>query len=576
MIENKARLFPADLHDRRGLMDGKGEAMSIEQHFTKLSPRYAAILLTALFFLMLVPYVNKAFHIDDPLFIWAAKHIRAEPLDFYNFNVNWNGTVMPMWTRSQNPPLTSYYLALASFILGWSEAGLHFALLIPALGVVAGTYFLAREFCSKPALATIIGLASPVFLVSSTTIMSDILMLCFWVWAVYFWVTGTKEHSTVKLFAASVLIAAACLSKYYGVSLIPMLLCYSLFYERKFSARLLVLLIPMSVLVLYQVGTIALYGQGLLLRAASYSAGYRAAYGSRLPERLAVLCSFTGGCFLSMVLFVPLLWSRKTFAVSLALLLSAIVIVSWFGSVGGYQVSSEKGVDWAFIATFSLFVYAGGAVCAMIIADFVNERNAASLLLFLWAIGTLVFAGFINWSNNGRSLLPLAPVFGIVLIRHLDRRGVTSAADKSWRLLILLVVALLIGHQVAVADYKSANTMRTAALKIMDDYKGKAGTVWFLGHWGFQYYMESLGGQAVDVRHPSFKKDDIVAEPSNYTHPALLSQEAKISEIRLPTGSHVTTMNPLKGAGFYADILGPLPYAIGTESIETYSIYRVF
>lgn len=62
---------------------------------------------------MLVPYVNKAFHIDDPLFIWPAKHIRTEPLDFYNFNVNWNGTMMPMWTRSQNPPLTSYYLALA-------------------------------------------------------------------------------------------------------------------------------------------------------------------------------------------------------------------------------------------------------------------------------------------------------------------------------------------------------------------------------------------------------------------------------------------------------------------------------
>jgi 4-amino-4-deoxy-L-arabinose transferase-like glycosyltransferase len=569
-------LFPYEIPEH-GLMDGKGSiAMYIEQYFSKLSPRYAAILLTALFFLMLVPYVNKAFHIDDPLFIWTAKHIRTEPLNFYGFNVNWNGTVMPMWTRTQNPPLTSYYLALASFILGWSEPGMHIALLIPALGVVAGTYFLAREFCGKPVLATIIGLASPVFLVSSTTIMSDIFMLFFWVWAVYFWVSGTKEHGTLKLFAASVLIAAACLSKYYGVSLIPMLLCYSLFCERKFSARLLLLLIPVAVLVLYQLGTTALYGQGLLLSAASYSAGAREAFQRDMLTRFAVLFSFTGGCFLSIVLFAPFLWGKKTFVISLILLISVMLIVSQLRSVGFYEAEPGQRLDWAFIAAFSLFIYAGVAFIAVIIAGFMNDRNAVSLLLFLWAFGTLVFAGFINWSNNGRSLLPLAPVFGIVLIRHLDRRRVTSAVDKSWRLPILLMVALLIGHQVALADYRSADTMRTAAMKIMSDYKGKAGTVWFLGHWGFQYYMESLGGQAVDVRRPSILKDDIVAEPSNYTHPLLLPRETKIADIRLSTGSYITTMSPLKGAGFYSDIIGPLPYAIGSASIETYSIYRMF
>ena len=79
----------------------------------------------------------------------------------------------------------------------------------------------------------------------------------------------------------------------------------------------------------------------------------------------------------------------------------------------------------------------------------------------------------------------------------------------------------------------------------------------------------------MDIRHLSFAKGDIVVEPSNYTQPLLLPQEAKIDELRIISGSHITTMNPLKGAGFYSDVYGPLPYAIGSESIETYSIYLV-
>lgn len=550
--------------------------MSIEQHFTKLSPRYAAILLTVLFFLMLVPYSNKAFHIDDPMYIWAAKHIQTNPVDFYNFAVNWNGTVMPMWTRNQNPPLVSYYLALASLPLGWSESALHLALLVPALCVIVGTYLLAKEFCSKPATATLIGLGSPVFLVSATTVMSDVLMLCFWVWAVYLWVRGMNERRSAKLLASSVLIAAGCLSKYYAASLIPLLFCYSLLRERKVSARMLFLLIPAAVLLLYQLWTEKFYGQGLLLGAVSYVHDFRGVSSSSMPARLAILCSFIGGCFISIVLFAPFLWGRRAFGLSLALLPLSIVIVSRLSSVGGYPVASEGGVDWVFVLTFSLFVYAGAVLVAMIITDFVKYRNTDGLILSLWAIGTVVFAGFINWSISARSILPLAPLFGIMLMRSLERRTGTTAFNNAWLMPTLLATSLFLGHQVVLADYKSADTMRTAAVKIMDDYKGKAGTVWFLGHWGFQYYMESFGGKSIDVRYPSFKKDDIVVEPSNYTHPLLLPQEAKISEIRLPTGSHITTMNPLKGAGFYSDVFGPLPYAIGSPSIEAYSVYRVF
>src|SRR5262249_24581433 len=84
----------------------------------------------------LVPFVNKPFHIDDPLFLWAAQHIEKHPLDFYGFQVNWYFSEMPMAEVTKNPPLGSYYIALASTLLGWSEMGLHLAFLPPAIGAI--------------------------------------------------------------------------------------------------------------------------------------------------------------------------------------------------------------------------------------------------------------------------------------------------------------------------------------------------------------------------------------------------------------------------------------------------------
>jgi len=94
-------------------------------------------------FIALIPFLAKPFNMDDPLFIWTARQIHAHPWNPYGFNVNWYGTVSPMWNVTQNPPLASYYLALAAGTLGWSETSLHFAFLLPALAVILGTYRLA-------------------------------------------------------------------------------------------------------------------------------------------------------------------------------------------------------------------------------------------------------------------------------------------------------------------------------------------------------------------------------------------------------------------------------------------------
>ena len=117
------------------------------------------------------PFLAKPFNVDDPLFLWAARQIQAHPSNPYGFDLNWYGFQSAMWDVTKNPPLACYYLAVAAAILGWSEVALHFAMLLPAVAAILGTYRLARRLCQRPVLAACTTLFTPVYLVSSTSVM---------------------------------------------------------------------------------------------------------------------------------------------------------------------------------------------------------------------------------------------------------------------------------------------------------------------------------------------------------------------------------------------------------------------
>ena len=68
----------------------------------------------------------------------------------------------------------------------------------------------------------------------------------------------------------------------------------------------------------------------------------------------------------------------------------------------------------------TFFIAAGFSVMALAAADAWKRRDADSLLLMLWVFGTFIFTGFVNWTINARSVLPLIPAAGILLARRVD------------------------------------------------------------------------------------------------------------------------------------------------------------
>ncbi len=533
----------------------------------KEHPQWTLVFLTIA---VLLPFAGKPFNMDDPLFLWAAHQIQAHPASPYGFNVEWNWHQSPMWKVTENPPLAAYYVALVAGIIGWSEIALHLTFLLPALAAVLGTFQLARRCCSLQMTAALAALFTPAFLVSSTTIMCDVPMLAFWVWAVIFWMDGLEQNDLRRLFAAGCLIALAEMTKYYGICLIPLLAAYGIISRRRIGPWALFLLIPLAAACAYEFAMHRLYGIRMFLGAIHYGMAKEGAHFAFGLTGLIGL-AFTGGSLAAVLFFTPLIW-KKRMAILLTVAISVLAVLLLGPSLFGKYQSLQGIVRVTTDIQLAVWAAAGISVLALVIADLKAHRDAKSLLLLLWVIGTFIFAVFLNWTINARSILPMAPAVGILIARRLEQNPPSLR-----KLALCMAISAALAVYVTEADYLRAVAVRQNARSIHAAYGQKMEQMFFQGHWGFQYYMSALGAAPLDFIADQLKPGDLVAIPSNNTNvlpPA--PGKAVLLEIYVQPGPPLlATVSSALGANFYASVLGPLPFAFGPAPPETVSIYAL-
>jgi hypothetical protein len=538
--------------------------------WARQSPNYALVLITLV---ALGPFLAKPFNIDDPLFIWAGHQIQAHPLNPYGFNVAWDTTAAPMWQITDNPPLTCYYIALTAGIFGWSEIALHVAFLIPAIAVVLGTCRLAQRLCQNPMAAAMITLLGPFFLVSATSVMCDVTLLAFWIWAAVFWVEGPE--SPKKLAAAGLLIALAEMTKYFGVCLIPLLAAYSLARRQPIRRWGPALLIPLGVLCAYQYVTQSVYGYSLLYRAMDFASLSQNVIGFSKIQNSLIALSFAGGGMATAVFFAPLFWQKRELPTltAAALLVAGILYFDaslWnrYGSLHGWALGAVK--------IQMIFWAAGGLwLLALAVSDLCRHRDADSLLLFLWVAGTFFFTAFCNWTVNARSILPMAPAVAILVARRLQSKFAEQTTGRSTGMAISLVAGGTLTLLVTRADFSAACAVRQSALETCARFGGTSDCLWFQGHWGFQFYMDPAVSAALDFEHSILKPGDLLAVPAGNTS-VMAPESSRATPLDVLTFSGLeplATWNVNAGAGFYAAVYGPVPFVFGAIPPERVSIY---
>jgi hypothetical protein len=313
-----------------------------------------------------------------------------------------------------------------------------------------------------------------------------------------------------------------------------------------------------------------MYGRGLLLDATAYASGVRELIGFSAIGNLYTGLAFVGGTLFSVMLVSNGLWKRRTMGIFAAFIVVSMAVLHLSGGLGKADFTVSGGTNWLLIFELSVFAVAGLYLMALTLGELRRFDGGASVLLFCWVMGTVFFAVFFNWSINGRTLLPAAPAASILLWRALDRSGVSPAKSYAG-----LTVALLVSLAVLAADTSLANSTRLAARYMTDTYREKTETLWFQGHWGFQYYMEAGGAKPIDIFNKQIWKNDIAVRPDNNTNLHYFKKKkwALVEEKTFPLFPLAATMirEPASG-GFYSSSWGPAPFVVGISQDESYIV----
>ncbi len=522
------------------------------------------LILTALIF---IPFLDKAFHIDDPLFIWTAQHITIKPWDFYGFDINWYGYEASISTIAKNPPLFSYYLAVWGSAFGWSEVSLHLAGLIPSLLVVWGTFELARLWHAVPAFTVLAAICTPVFIMSGTSVMCDMAMVAFYVWAVYFWVRGLEEQRNGFLAVSALCVLGSGLTKYFGVSLIPLLATYALLSRVPAARWRSWLLVAVAGFVAYELWTKYLYGVGLLSDAAVYAKAARATEETGGRWGLLVGLAFAGGgC--AILLFCAPLWLRwKGWLLGACgfLLVVAFIVLSSFHD---FYPCDFKSLLWQ----IALWATTGMGLCYWTVKEaYCARRDPVAWLLLCWIGGTVFFAAYVNWTVSARNILPLVPAIGLLLGRRL------AVFHRRWtEVYACLLPSLGLSLVVAYADYLWANYTRDDVAQLVVRPLANGAQGWFLGHWGGQYYFQKAGWLPLDNQSRG-KSGDVLAVPAWGANvlPCAVEKTTVLGRTTPRTFIAVSTMT--NGAGYYASIkdVGAVPFAFSKPLDQFYILAKV-
>lgn len=534
--------------------------------------RQRAVLAACAFGLGL-PFADKPFHVDDPMYLWTARQIRVSPVDFYGFDVNWTGTTEPMWRANQNPPGVGYALAGVSLVLGWSELGLHLGMLVPFAALVLGVYELARALRAPPLLASLLLVAMPGVLASANSLMADVLATALWCWSVVLWLQGIERRSLPRLLGAGVLAGACIATKYVGLGLLPLFVVHGFAATRRAGAWVATPVVAVLLTLGLRQLMVVQYGHDPFLAAGTYAAADASRADGALLRSFLGLTFLGGAC--ALVLFLgPRLWSRRQIA-GWAAVATLLALGLGFGpSFLRTPLPTAPGLRWWLIAHIALFVVAGLQLAWLTARGMLREPSTDRFLVACWVAGILLFASLVNWTTNVRALLPAAPALAIVLAWELQARW---RAD--WLRIAAWPVAagVLLSLFVAQGDYASARAARVAAEDLAAKAESWRGSSRFLGSWGFQEYMSARGVRKLDFRDDRLEAGTLLILPefgSNVVRPPAAA--TRLLEVRhYPVTALAATHDPSRGASFYCSDFGPLPYALASPRPDTYLLFEL-
>jgi 4-amino-4-deoxy-L-arabinose transferase-like glycosyltransferase len=196
-----------------------------------MSDRKSLALLTLLLGVMTLPFVRRAYFVDDYYFVTMAKGILKRPTRPYDFVSDDAGIANPAWERGKqprmvNPPLFHYFLAAIIAVWGDATWKLRTASLIFPLISLFVMYFLGKRFVRDPLGATLLLALTPAFWLNAYALLIDSAMLAFFLLALWTFIEGQEKRKFGWLVLSGTLMGLTLLTKYTGFLILPVVLVW--------------------------------------------------------------------------------------------------------------------------------------------------------------------------------------------------------------------------------------------------------------------------------------------------------------------------------------------------------------
>lgn len=580
MSETAAKLRQREVPDAGGT--DSGPSRFVLEHPSH--PRHAAIAFLVPV-ILLAPFCTKGFHIDDTHFLRMAQHLHEHPLDYFGYSIHWNGHVGPGFETNYNPPGVGYLLALMGGIFGWSEVPLHLAFAFVAGLTSLGIYRLGQRLGVQALLASLVASLMPGYIVSGSTLMSDMPALGLYVWSLYLWVGGVEDNRSSRLIAGALLMGLCAVTKYFGITAVALAAVYALWRRKKPGLWCVALAAPPLMLFLYSLHAKAVYGRNHFLFAGEFARTVRDYLDHALIERIITVVPYFGVIALPCLLLL-MLRSNRSGRIALAVGLAASGVIGatagLFAGVAAFYDVEPGRAPW-YVGFAAIGGFLGLVIVVTAVREVVVRRDAASGVLALWLIGTLVYAVAVAPILGARVLLPALPAVALLCSRGIaglcrqPTFGERLFGMAAWSLAAALAVGALVG------DYVASERDRRAAQHAAQLAMAYDGPLFYTGTWGFQYYAEEGGAQPLvaqrvdgEPKEFSLVPGMLVVVPQMYGAMVMPADIAEVvEEFAFVETWPLATWDAKSRAGFYGEFLGRLPIAFDGPREHRFVIYRV-
>ena len=522
--------------------------------------------------LCLLPFLNKAYTIDDPAFLLEARQILRTPLHPWSFPFCWNGNETCL-EQAGNLGANVHeglmgYLLVSVTLAGGPEWLAHLLQMILVGLVVVEMVWLAVRLGLGETEAAFAGLLivaiAPVLSMASTA-MPDVLALALGLGGMERLQAWKDDRHWRQGVVAGLALGLAPYARPHTALFLPLAAVW-LLDELKIRAALDQLRKHLRLWWPILLAGLVFVGVSFLTRMKG---------GSNEQDRLigtsnAIPNILTFFHYLSFPIPLTAGWvlMRPRKAGILLVPIGILVVAVWFmKSAYGETLPPQVG----FVGLLQIApILAGGAMLIDIINTNLRAGDKMGLLLSLWILMPLPAVIYFHFPL--KYLMAVLPAIILIMIRLLSplRRQRAFLAHA-------VIVVLCAGYSLLLleADADFAEYGRRASAELIAPRVAAGEKVWFSGQWGFYWYAQEAGARVTKPGEPGPNPGELLAVGLLEGGDAALKRfpNRELIDSRSYDSPHGRTMG--YGAGLYSNYYGLLPWRWNPAATNQYQLWRV-